>query len=93
MTTPASRVSSSAGATERAGAALAQDLLPGDVVLLEGDLAAGKTTLVRGLIVGLGGSAEDVSVERHRPVRVDLDPKFTLEPRVARRTHQSRGFG
>ena len=54
-------VSSSAAATERAGAALAARLRPGDVVLLEGDLAAGKTTLVRGLAVGLGGSAEDVS--------------------------------
>jgi tRNA threonylcarbamoyladenosine biosynthesis protein TsaE len=31
------------------------------VVLLEGDLAAGKTTLVRGLVAGLGGSADDVS--------------------------------
>ena len=61
MTTPASSVSSSAAATECVGAALAGDLRPGDVVLLEGDLAAGKTTLVRGLIVGLGGSAEDVS--------------------------------
>jgi len=53
--------STSATATERAGAALAGRLRPGDVVLLEGDLAAGKTTLVRGLVVGLGGSAEDVS--------------------------------
>jgi len=61
VTTPASSVSSSAAATECVGAALAGDLRPGDVVLLEGDLAAGKTTLVRGLIVGLGGSAEDVS--------------------------------
>jgi len=54
-------LSSSEAATERAGVALAGRLRPGDVVLLEGDLAAGKTTLVRGLVVGLGGSAEDVS--------------------------------
>ena len=53
--------SSSAAATERSGAALAAQLRPGDVVLLEGDLAAGKTTLVRGLVAGLGGSVEDVS--------------------------------
>ena len=58
---PDASVSSSAAATERAGAALAARLRAGDVVLLEGDLAAGKTTLVRGLVVGLGGSAEDVS--------------------------------
>ena len=54
-------LSSSEAATERAGVALAGRLRPGDVVLLEGDLAAGKTTLVRGLAVGLGGSADDVS--------------------------------
>ena len=54
-------LSSSEAATERAGVALAGRLRPGDVVLLEGDLAAGKTTLVRGLVVGLCGSAEDVS--------------------------------
>ena len=54
-------LSSSEAATERAGVALAGRLRPGDVVLLEGDLAAGKTTLVRGLVAGLGGSAEDVS--------------------------------
>jgi len=58
---PDPSVSSSAAATERAGAGLAARLRAGDVVLLEGDLAAGKTTLVRGLVVGLGGSAEDVS--------------------------------
>ena len=58
---PDASESSSATATERAGTALAARLRAGDVVLLEGDLAAGKTTLVRGLVAGLGGSAEDVS--------------------------------
>jgi tRNA threonylcarbamoyladenosine biosynthesis protein TsaE len=58
---PGASTSSSAAATERSGAALAAQLRPGDVVLLEGDLAAGKTTLVRGLVAGLGGSTEDVS--------------------------------
>jgi tRNA threonylcarbamoyladenosine biosynthesis protein TsaE len=45
-----------AGATERLGEVLARLLLPRDVVLLVGDLGAGKTTLVRGLVRGLGGS-------------------------------------
>ncbi len=53
--------SRSAAATEAAGENLASRLRIGDVVLLEGDLAAGKTTFVRGLLGGLGGAAEAVS--------------------------------
>ena len=53
--------SSSAGTTETVGRDFAAHLRPGDVVLLEGDLAAGKTTFVRGLVDGLGGNAELVS--------------------------------
>jgi tRNA threonylcarbamoyladenosine biosynthesis protein TsaE len=36
------------------GARLAQALLPGDLVVLDGPLGAGKTTLVQGIGVGLG---------------------------------------
>jgi len=52
--------------TEAAGARLARELGPGAVVLLTGDLGAGKTTLVRGAVRELG-----------HPGRV-TSPTFTL---------------
>jgi len=53
--------------TSAIGRQLAVQLLPGSVVLLVGDLGAGKTAFVRGLAEGLGVRAEDVS-----------SPTFTL---------------
>jgi tRNA threonylcarbamoyladenosine biosynthesis protein TsaE len=47
-------VSRSAAETEALGARLAADLEPGAVVVVSGDLGAGKTTLVRGACRALG---------------------------------------
>lgn len=44
----------SAAETRRLGGALAQWLLPGDVLLLFGDMGAGKSELTRGIAKGLG---------------------------------------
>ena len=49
-----------AEATETLGRQIAAALRPGDLLLLEGALGAGKTTLVRGLVGALGGEPAQV---------------------------------
>jgi tRNA threonylcarbamoyladenosine biosynthesis protein TsaE len=46
-------ISDGPAATEAAGARIAAQLRPGDVVLISGELGAGKTTLVRGACAAL----------------------------------------
>jgi tRNA threonylcarbamoyladenosine biosynthesis protein TsaE len=53
--------------TRHIAAALAKELRAGAIVLLKGDLGAGKTAFVRGLAEGLGIKPEDVT-----------SPTFTL---------------
>jgi tRNA threonylcarbamoyladenosine biosynthesis protein TsaE len=66
----------SAAETEAAGAELASRLSPGDVVLIEGELGAGKTTFVRGACRALGvGSAvtsPTFTIGQRYPARVPV---------------------
>ncbi len=48
-------------ATMRFGGALAGFMMAGDIILLEGTLGAGKSTLARGIIAGLGFAGEVAS--------------------------------
>jgi len=61
VTTRHSIDSRSTDETEALGAQLALELAGGDVILLEAELAAGKTAFVRGIVRGLGGDPIDVS--------------------------------
>jgi tRNA threonylcarbamoyladenosine biosynthesis protein TsaE len=54
-------LTSSEDETSAAGERFAARVNGGDVLLLYGDLGAGKTAFVRGLARGLGASADDVS--------------------------------
>lgn len=53
--------SSSLKQTMACAAELARELQPGDFVAMEGDLGAGKTQFVRGLVAALGGDPHAVS--------------------------------
>lgn len=64
-------------AMQRAGALLAPALRPGDVVLLSGELAAGKTTFARGLLAALGHDGDVPS-----PSFAIVQPYEALQPPV-----------
>jgi tRNA threonylcarbamoyladenosine biosynthesis protein TsaE len=54
-------ISSSVARTEQIAAELARSFQGGECVALHGDLGAGKTQFVRGLLIGLGGEPRSVS--------------------------------
>lgn len=67
MSEPEVIITESEGETSAAGERFAGRLTAGEVVLLYGDLGAGKTAFVRGMARGLGAPGDDVS-----------SPTFTL---------------
>ena len=54
-------ISNSPAETEAIGRRLAEDVGAGSVLALTGDLGSGKTVFVKGLVVGLGSSADVTS--------------------------------
>lgn len=80
-------------AMEQLGAKLATQLRVGDLIFLQGELGAGKTTLVRGILHGLGYSGtvksptytivEPYEINHYRVYHFDLyrihDPQELLE--------------
>jgi len=75
-TTLREETTSSPAETEEAGRRLGERLRPGDVVLLTGELGAGKTTFVRGVARGVSSAAAVASptfqLVRVYPGRVQL---------------------
>ena len=78
MTAPEDHTTHSEAETTALARRLAAKLSAGNVVLLHGDLGAGKTAFVRGLAEGLGVPPEDVSsptftlIQEYRGGRVAL---------------------
>ncbi len=66
------------GDTRALGARLARLLRRGDVIALRGELGAGKTTLVRGLIQALLGPEEEVPSPTYTLVQAYDAPDFPV---------------
>ncbi|MGE5233062.1 MAG: tRNA (adenosine(37)-N6)-threonylcarbamoyltransferase complex ATPase subunit type 1 TsaE [Acidobacteriota bacterium] len=77
--------------TRDLGASLVAELLPDRLLLLEGDLGAGKTVLAQGLAAGLGIPPEEIQSPTYTIVREHRGPRgrlvhvdlYRLEPRDA----------
>jgi tRNA threonylcarbamoyladenosine biosynthesis protein TsaE len=69
----------SAEETTDLGRRLAADLKPGSIVLLRGDLGAGKTTMVKGIAEGFqAAKAEDVTSPTFTLIHEYRGPEVTL---------------
>jgi tRNA threonylcarbamoyladenosine biosynthesis protein TsaE len=67
-------ISNSAAETIAFAREWADSLVPNDVVALVGDLGAGKTHFVKGLVQGLASTDEATSPDLHPPSRISKGP-------------------
>ena len=82
------RVTSSAEETIELGESLSEFIEAGDIITLDGDLAAGKTTFVKGILLGLNFENEVTSPTftlineyeaRHRVIHMDCYRENNLQ--------------
>jgi len=85
-------LSRSVADTESIAAKLADSLQPNDLIALEGDLGAGKTQFVRGLVAALGGDPRAVSSPTFVLLNVYQTPLFPVYHLDAYRVHSADDF-
>jgi tRNA threonylcarbamoyladenosine biosynthesis protein TsaE len=78
--------------TEAIAAEFAKQLVGGEVIALEGDLGAGKTQFVRGLVKGLGGDGRAVSSPTFVLLNVYDQGRLTVFHLDAYRVHGADDF-
>jgi tRNA threonylcarbamoyladenosine biosynthesis protein TsaE len=84
--------SDSVDQTEAIAGDLARSLRAGDVIALEGDLGAGKTQFVRGLVKAFGGDGRAVSSPTYVLLHVYPTPTLTIYHLDAYRVHGPADF-
>jgi tRNA threonylcarbamoyladenosine biosynthesis protein TsaE len=89
---PAEQVSTSVADTERIAGAFAVTLPPGSTVALYGNLGAGKTQFVRGIVRALGGNPRAVSSPTFTLLNIYDTPKFPVFHLDAYRTTTPEDF-
>lgn len=78
--------------TESIAAHLAEKLVGGECIALHGDLGAGKTQFVRGLLRGLGGNPRSVSSPTFMLLNIYETGRLTLYHLDAYRVHGAEDF-
>src|SRR5438034_11274679 len=84
--------SHSVARTEAIAADLAKSLRGGECIALYGDLGAGKTQFVRGLVRGLGGDPRQVSSPTFVLLNVYHTPRLVMHHLDAYRVHSAEDF-